>query len=167
MPNYHRARIPGGTYFFTVNLQDRSHTLLVDHIDVLRSAFRATRLSLPFEIVAAAVLPDHLHCIWSLPSTAADNVMRWRLIKTLFVKALPVTEHRSASRARRKERGIWQRRYWEHLISDERDLRAHIDYVHLNPVKHRLVSSATDWRWSSIHRYIRAGILPKNWMESA
>ena len=147
MPNYHRARIPGGTYFFTVNLQDRSHTLLVDHIDVLRFAFRAARLSLPFEIVAAAVLPDHLHCIWSLPSTAADNVMRWRLIKTLFVKALPVMEHRSASRARRKERGIWQRRYWEHLISDERDLRAHIDYVHLNPVKHRLVSSATDWRW--------------------
>jgi len=166
MPNYHRAWVPGGTCFFTVNLQDRTQTLLVDRIDVLRAAFRTACLSRPFEILAAVVLPDHLHCIWSLPSSDTDNMTHWRLIKTLFVKGLPVTEHRSVSRARRKERGIWQRRYWEHLIRDERDLRAHIDYVHLNPVKHRLVASASDWRWSSIHRYVRAGKLPSNCMES-
>jgi putative transposase len=139
---------------------------LVDYVNALRTAFRAARVLRPFDVVAVVVLPDHLHCIWRLPSEDADNAIRWRLIKTLFARNVPMTECRSVQRLLRKERGIWQRRYWEHLIRDERDLRNHLDYLHLNPVKHGYVAGAADWQWSSIHRYVRAGILLPDWAGS-
>src|SRR5690242_19343836 len=133
MSNYRRVRVPGGTYFFTVNLQQRERSLLVDHITNLLSAFRVARAERPFEIVAAVVLPDHLHCVWRLPENDADYATRWRHIKALFSRSLTVTRS-IARRANRCERGIWQRRFWEHCIRDQRDLLAHIEYVHFNPV---------------------------------
>ena len=136
MPHYRRLRIPGGTYFFTVNLLNRDTDLLTRHIQALRSAVRATRASRPFHIDAWVVLPDHLHCVWTLPPGDEDFCNRWKAIKTRYVQCIPATESRSPSRAKRGERGIWQRRYWEHFIRDEADYARHVDYIHINPVKH-------------------------------
>ena len=160
---YRRAQARGGTLFFTVALADRSRDLLVSHIDVLRTATRRVRLRHPFEIVAMVVLPDHLHAVWRLPEEDGDYAKRWSLIKAGFSRALPVEEAISASRLSRRERGIWQRRYWEHQIRDERDLQTHVDYVHHNPVKHGYVTRAVDWPYSSLHRYIRMGWLTAEW----
>ena len=111
MPNYRRAFVPGGCWFFTVNLLDRRETLLVDHIDGLRGAVAATRRTFPFDIDAMVILPDHIHAILTLPPDDADFSTRWRLIKTRFAKTLPKEERRSAVRKARGERGIWQRRF--------------------------------------------------------
>jgi len=141
---YRRANTKGGTYFFTVNLADRKQDLLVQHIDILREAVRIIRQRHPFEITAMVVLPDYLHAIWRLPQEDADFAMRWSLIKAAFSRALPKVEQIRASRQKKRERGIWQRRYWEHLIRDEEDLAKHMDYIHFNPVKHGYVSHAVD-----------------------
>jgi putative transposase len=120
MPDYRRYRVPGGTYFFTVNLLERyPNDLLVRHIEILRTGVRKVRKTWPFHIDAWVILPDHLHCIWTLPSSDDDFTNRWRLIKQGFSKALPPTERRSSVRMARGERGIWQRRFWEHAIRDE------------------------------------------------
>ena len=116
MPNYRRNFVAGGCYFFTVNLLERDRTLLTDHIDLLRDSVRRVKLLYPFHIDAWVVLPDHMHCVWTLPPDTSDFSVRWRLIKLLFSKGLPRTERLSATRQRRSERGIWQRRYWEHTI---------------------------------------------------
>src|SRR3954468_21006913 len=158
MPNYRRAFVPGGCWFFTVNLLDRRKTFLVDHIDALRAAVEKTRVSYPFVINAIVVLPDHLHAVWTLPPGDADFSMRWRLIKSYFAKVLPKQERRSAVRKARGERGIWQRRFWEHLIRHESDYARHIEYCHINPVKHRLVMRVRDWPHSSFHRDAERGI---------
>lgn len=163
MPNYRRLRAPAATFFFTVNLWNREQRLLVDHIDLLRAALRTTRAQRPFDQRAGVVLPDHLHCLWSLPEGDSDNATRWRQIKTLFSRGLPPGEVLSLSRADKGERGIWQRRFFERLILDERDLRAHIDYIHCNPVKHGHVECARDWPHSSFHRYVRDGLLQAEW----
>ena len=117
----------------------------------------------PFEVNAIVVLPDHLHAIWTLPDGDGDYALRWRLIKTTFSRAQPQLERRSDSRKAKHERGIWQRRYWEHRIRDERDMSAHVDYVHINPLKHGHVSRVRDWPWSSFHSHVRAGVLPADW----
>ncbi|MGH8192168.1 MAG: REP-associated tyrosine transposase [Rhodanobacteraceae bacterium] len=161
--DYRRAKTPGGTYFFTVNLADRSRRLLVERVDTLREVVREVRRRHPFEIVAWVVLPDHIHAIWKLPPDEADFSTRWLLIKAGFSRHIAPTEHINVSRATRGERGIWQRRFWEHLICDENDLARHVDYVHINPVKHGHASKASDWPWSSIHRYIRNGTLGSDW----
>jgi len=163
MSNYRRVRVPGGTFFFTVNLQERERRLLVDHIGALCAAFAAARKARPFGVVAMVVLPDHLHCIWNLPAGDADNAVRWAHIKASFSRAIPPLEDRSAARARKGERSVWQRRYWEHLVRDERDLSAHVDYVHRNPVKHGHAQRVRDWPYSTVHRYIARGILPAAW----
>lgn len=165
MPNYRRVWVPGGTYFFTVNLLDRTGSLLVENVGALRSAFLETRRVRPFEFVAIVVLPEHLHCIWRLPSGDADNAARWRQIKARFSSTLPDIEQRSASRVHRGERGVWQRRHWERLLRDDGDLQSHVDYVHFNPVKHGHVPHARDWPHSSFHRYVREGILPPDWSD--
>lgn len=137
MPNYRRAWQTGGTYFFTVNLLQRhDNDLLVRHIEILRNSIRQTKTAHPFTIYGWVVLPNHLHCVISLPENDSDFAVRWRLIKSRFSKNIPDREWRSDIRIKRGERGIWQRRYWEHLIRDERDFIAHMDYVHINPVKH-------------------------------
>ncbi|MBK9394782.1 MAG: transposase [Uliginosibacterium sp.] len=163
MPNYRRSFVPGGTFFFTVNLLDRDRDLLVRHVDLLREAVRTVRAKRPFEIVAWVVLPEHQHCIWTLPPDDTDYPERWRLIKLLFSRALPREEHINASRKSKGERGVWQRRFWEHTIRDERDLNHHIDYIHFNPVKHGHCVRAADWPHSSIHRFIEQGVLTSDW----
>jgi putative transposase len=163
MPNYRRARVPGGTLFFTVNLLKRRQTLLADHIDALRSAVADTRRDYPFEIDAIVVLPDHIHAVWTLPPNDADFSTRWRLIKMRFAKALPKQERLSAVRQARNERSIWQRRFWEHLIRDDADYARHIEYCYINPVKHGLVTRVRDWPHSSFHRDVRRGVFPVDW----
>jgi putative transposase len=148
MPNYRRASVPGGCWFFTVNLLERRQTLLVDHVADLRAAIAATRETYPFIIDAFVVLPDHLHTIWSLPPGDSDFSTRWRLIKNRFARALPKVEHLSAVRADRGERGIWQRRFWEHLIRDETDYERHVEYCYINPLKHGLATRVSDWPYS-------------------
>jgi putative transposase len=154
MSRYIRNWIPGGTYFFTVNLRDRRSSLLIDHVDELREAVRATRERYPFEIVAWVVLPDHMHAIWSLPENDCDYATRWKSIKTRFGRAIPKNAFTRPDSLRDGERGIWQRRFWEHTIRDDRDLSNHIDYVHFNPVKHGYVNDMIDWPHSSVHRFL-------------
>jgi putative transposase len=167
MRRYVRARIEGGTYFFTVNLARRGgNRLLIDRIDALRDAFRATRRAHPFHIDAIVVLPEHLHAIWTLPPGDADFSVRWSLIKARFSRAVEPGERRSVSRLRRRERGVWQRRYYEHVIRDETDFARHVDYVHWNPVKHGWAARAADWPHSSFHRFVRRGWLPADWAVS-
>ena len=161
--DYRRSRAAGGTFFFTVNLNDRFSTLLVDHIEPLRDAIRQVKARHPFDILATVVLPDHLHALWRLPADDRDYLLRWSLIKADFSRQLPPLETVNLSRRLKRERGVWQRRYWEHQIRDERDLQRHLDYIHFNPVKHGHARSAAEWPYSSIHRYIRAGVLPADW----
>jgi putative transposase len=163
MPDYRRNWVPGGTYFFTVALLERKRDLLVAEIGLLREAVRRVKRLYPFEIIAWVVLPDHLHCVLTLPPGDADYATRWRLIKLLFAKGLPKQERLSAVRKRRKERGVWHRRYWEHTIRDERDLANHVDYVHWNPMKHGLVLRVADWPYSTFHRFVQRGVYPLDW----
>lgn len=160
---YRRANVKGGTYFFTVNLAERDLRLLVDRVDALRTAVAQVKRRHPFYIDAFVVLPDHLHAIWTLPVGDADFAMRWMLIKAGFSRRLVKGERRNASRAGKGERGIWQRRYWEHLIRDDGDYERHVDYVHFNPVKHGYVGCAADWAYSSVHRYIASGMRDRDW----
>jgi putative transposase len=151
--DYRRAYVDGGCYFFTVTLANRKSDLLVQHIDTLRAAFKYVKERHPFKIDAMVVLPDHLHCIWILPEGDCDYAKRWALIKIYFSKKLLKTERVNASRAQKGERGIWQRRFWEHVIRDERDYLNHIEYIHNNPIKHGYVSNAQDWPYSTIHKF--------------
>ena len=167
MTTYRRNFVPGGSFFFTVNLADRRGRLLTDHIDHLRHAFRETRVRHPYSIEAIVILPDHLHAIWTLPDDDADFATRWRLIKSAFSHAVPRGERISDSRQRKAERGIWQRRYWEHTIRDERDFIGHVDYIHFNPVKHGYVTRVRDWPHSSFHRMVKLGIYPQDWAGDA
>jgi putative transposase len=163
MPNYRRAFVPGGCWFFTVNLLERRQSLLVEHIDLLRESVAGTRRKYPFEIDAFVVLPNHMHAIWTLPPGEADFSVRWRLIKTAFAKSLPKGEHRTIVRKARNERGIWQRRFWEHMIRNETDYARHVEYCYINPVKHGLVTRVRDWAHSSFHRDVERGIIPIDW----
>ncbi len=163
MANYRRALVPGGCWFFTVNLLDRRCRLLMDNIDALRAATRLTQTRHPFTIDAMVVLPEHIHAVWTLPPGDADFSLRWRLIKIDFAKAVPNIERRSAVRMARGERGIWQRRFWEHLIRDDEDFRRHVEYCYINPVKHGLATRVCDWPYSSFHRDVRAELFPEDW----
>ena len=162
MPNYRRAKYEGGTFFFTVTLAERSSELLVKHIDRLRAAYRSVQECRPFESIATCVLPDHLHAIWSLPINDSDFAMRWNLIKGGFSRGLPAQD-RSSSKITKREKGIWQRRFWEHAIRDDADFARHVDYIHFNPVKHRLVSRVQEWPSSSFHQMVKRGDLPEDW----
>lgn len=163
MTDYRRAMTPGGTWFFTVALADRKSSLLTDEIDRLRASFRNVLASHPFKTIAMVVLPEHLHAIWTLPPDDSNYAMRWRLIKAGFSRQLPRIGTLRASLVHKGERGIWQRRYWEHLVRDEDDLQRHMDYIHFNPVKHGLVRRAGDWPHSTFHRYVENGLVSSDW----
>lgn len=163
MPNYRRDRFPGGTYFFTVVIADRTTSLLTDRIAGLFAAIRIVRAARPFRMPAMVVLPDHVHCIWTLPPGDADYATRWSAIKSGFSRRIETAETRSLSRERKRERGIWQRRYWEHRIRDDDDLRSHVDYIHFNPVRHGYVGHAADWPHSTLHRWVERGWLTADW----
>jgi len=165
MVHYRRNLVPGGTYFFTVTLRDRRSDALVRHIDVLRTALLAVRERSPFRVVAMAVMPDHLHAVWTLPPGDADYAGRWRAVKAALVRGagragLPV------ERNAKGEAAIWQRRFWEHTIRDAADLATHCDYIHYNPVRHGLVARPAEWPHSTIHRFIASGIYPTDWATS-
>ena len=163
MPDYRRFRVPGGTYVFTINLLERRSDLLVRHIDSLREAVRRTRRERPFAIDAWVVLPEHMHCIVTLPEGDDDFSNRIKAIKIRFVRTLPATERRSPVRAARGERAIWQRRFWEHAIRGDADYARHMDYVHFNPVKHGYVAFTREWPHSTFHRLVKAGLYPADW----
>jgi Transposase and inactivated derivatives len=163
MPNYRRTRIQGGSYFFTVVLADRQSSLLLDRVDVLRTAIRGAKQARPFCIEAIVVLPDHLHCIWTLPKGDSNFAIRWAHIKGMFSKNVAASEPRGLSRIAKRERGIWQRRFWEHAIRDERDFALHADYIHYNPVKHGWAVSPAEWPLSSFSRFVAPGAYPPDW----
>lgn len=163
MADYRRYRVEGGCYFFTVALYDRRQALLTENIDALRGAFSHVKRAHPFHIDAMVVLPEHLHCIWTLPAGDDDFSLRWRQIKAAFSRQLPAGERRSASRTDKHERGIWQRRFWEHAIRDDDDFARHVDYIHFNPVKHGWVGSVADWPYSTFIRYVERGVYPSDW----
>ena len=165
MPNYIRPKISGATVFFTVNLADRSSTMLVDRIEDLRKAVRATRRERPFGIDAWVVLPDHMHCVWTLPKGDGDYSTRWKDIKCRFTKSVGGERQRSRSKVTKGEKGIWQRRFWDHHIRDNRDFENHVRYCWINPVKHGHVTRAADWPHSSIHRDIRTGRVEPEWSD--
>lgn len=163
MSCYRRIRVPGATYFFTVNLARRGSSLLIDHVDDLRRAYGAMMMEAPVQSEAMVVLPDHIHAIWTLPQGDHDYSDRWRRIKARFTRAIGQPAPRSASKQIKREAGIWQRRFWEHTIRGEEDFRQHLAYCWANPVKHGLVEVAADWPYSSIHRDIRLGLAAPDW----
>lgn len=163
MPDYRRHRVPGGTYFFTINLLERRSDLLVRHVAALREAVRRTRSERPFHIDAWVVLPDHMHCVITLPTGDDDFSNRIKAIKIRFVRAVAPKEWRSTVRIAKGERGIWQRRFWEHANRNDEDYARHIDYIHYNPAKHGHVTRVADWPYSTFHRWAAAGAYPADW----
>jgi putative transposase len=162
--DYRRIWHPGGTYFFTINLLQRNgNDLLIRHVQSLRESVKTVKAHHPFEIYGWVVLPEHMHCLIELPENDTDYATRIRLIKIGFSKAIPKTERRSNLRIKRGERGIWQRRYWEHLIRDDSDFQAHLNYIHYNPVKHGWVKQVKDWPYSTFPRWVERGVYPLNW----
>lgn len=162
MPEYRRFYLPGGTYFFTVVTLHRQPIFTAPQArSLLRQAWLDMSSRYPFHTIAIVLLPDHLHCIWTLPEGDSDYSVRWSEIKRLFSKKYravnSLSPNQSDSQAKRSEAGVWQRRFWEHTIRDEADLNRHIEYIHYNPVKHGLVQREVDWKWSSIHQYIKMG----------
>lgn len=163
MSNYRRDPIAGGTYFFTLTLADRQSTLLIDQIEALRIAYQRANALHPFTTIAICILPDHIHAIWQLPPHDANFALRWRMIKSQFSRQFPANQQRSDSKAIRREKGIWQRRFWEHQIRDDNDLQRHVDYIHYNPVKHGYVQRVQDWEYSSFQRYVKQGCCLLDW----
>ncbi|MBH5329793.1 transposase [Eikenella sp. S3360] len=164
MADYRRIFVRGGLYFFTLVLEDRSKSYLTDHIDVFRAAYRQTLIRYPFETVAVCILPDHIHLLMRLPEGESDYPIRIAFLKTMFSRNLPKAIRQvNQSKAKRREAGIWQRRYWEHLIRDESDLTSHMDYIYYNPVKHGYVGSVREWPFSSFHWDVQAGLYPADW----
>ena len=157
----------GATFFFTVALLDRRSALLVEQIGLLREAVRKAKAARPFHIDAWVVLPEHMHCMWTLPEGDSDYSNRWKDIKSVFSRSLPKREYRDLVRTKKGERGIWQRRFWEHAIRNEADYYAHFNYIHLNPLKHQLVPHVRDWPYSSFHRLVKERIYPLDWMTEA
>jgi putative transposase len=163
---YRRAKTPGATYFFTV-VTYRRRPILCDpeRVRLLRDAFRTVKRRHPFSIDAFVLLPDHLHCLWTLPPEDCDYPTRWMLIKSLFTRhcAPSLKTTRSAALDRKRLQPVWQQRYWEHQIRDDRDFERHCDYIHYNPVKHGHVARVADWPYSSFHRFVRDGAYPADW----
>lgn len=168
MPEYCRAFVAGATFFFTVVTNFRKPILRSPRaVDALRSAFAHVRHRHRFEINAVVILPDHLHCIWTMPPDDDDFSTRWRLIKGRFTRHYlqkgGSETALSKSRRRQHERGIWQRRFWEHLIRDDEDLDMHMDYIAYNPVKHGLAECPHHWPYSSFNKWVDRGAYDPEW----
>lgn len=168
MPNYRRAYVPGGTYFFTVATHGRRHLFdSEENRQLLGVSIRECRIAWPFDAEAIVLLPDHLHTIWRLPPGDDRYSGRWSVIKKSFTEQFLLTggsDHGvSQGKKREHRRGVWQRRFWEHTIETEADFDAHFDYIHFNPVRHGLASCPHDWAASSFHRWVEQGVYDKNW----
>jgi putative transposase len=168
MPNYHRVRIEGGVYFFTVVTFQR-HPILTTTAarKILHDAWKQTTQKWPFETIAVCLLPEHIHCIWKLPEGDSDYSSRWNMIKGIFSRnyrlEIDSGDVINTSRQKRREVAIWQRRFWEHTIFDNNDLENHFHYIHYNPIKHGYVTKAFEWPWSSFHHYVRVGYYDLYW----
>lgn len=165
MPDYRRKYADGGTYFLTLCLEDRRSDALVRYIELLRSSWRAVSQARPFETVAAVVLPDHTHFIWRPLDDDHDVPGRIAQLKAGFTRGLP---EQMKGKKRKRERGVWQSRFWEHLIRDDDDLSRHVDYVHWNPVKHGYTTDPDDWPYSTWAEWKREygrpiDVPPKDW----
>jgi putative transposase len=165
--NYRRIRTEGGTFFFTVVTYKRRPLFnSIDCVDMLRASISETRRIATFNIHAWVLLPDHMHCIWTLPEYDDDYSRRWGMIKACFTKkarhALSA-DLVSSSRKKHRESSVWQRRFWEHRIRDDRDFLMHTDYIHYNPVKHGYVVRVQDWPYSTFHRHVKRGVYPIDW----
>ena len=160
MSDYRRCFVPGGCYFFTAVTYQRQRLFAVDrNVELLREAMRHVKRKQPFEIQAMVVLPDHLHALWHLPEGDADFSRRWRDIKNFVSRRIDApTNHR-------REKAVWQRRFWEHSIRDEGDFEAYCDYIHYNPVKHGLVRSPMDWKHSTFGEFVARGVYPEDWAQ--
>jgi putative transposase len=168
MPEYRRIKVKGGSYFFTVVTFGRQPFLIDDHVrTAFRQGIQEVRQSMPFSIDAWVLLPDHLHAIWTLPVNDDNFGSRWAVIKRIVSRQCgylagndgPIKE----SPAKRGESGIWQRRFWDHLIRDDQDFQRHLDYIHWNPVKHGYVKRVIDWPYSTFHRFVNQGLYPPDW----
>ena len=177
MKRYRRLFVPGGTYFFTV-ITNRRIGIFADDAarEILKAAWKKTAEERPFETVAFCLLPDHLHCVWTLPDGDAHYPARWTAIKCLFTRMYKenggIRSRPTKGRVRRLAAqsggysGIWQKRYWEHVIRDETDFQKHVDYIHYNPVKHGLAKRPADWEWSTFRKYVSQGVYDNSWGES-
>jgi putative transposase len=166
MATFRRALTSGATYFFTVNTYQRQAILTEPTFyQALKQSIRTVRQTHPFEIDAFVLLPDHLHCMWTLPQGDADYALRWNIIKRLVSQQTRhlLATNISPSRSKRSELSLWQRRFWEHQIRDDDDAERYVAYIHWNPVKHGYVKQVVDWPYSSFHRFVRRGIYPVNW----
>ncbi|MFY1017554.1 REP-associated tyrosine transposase [Ectopseudomonas khazarica] len=167
MVKYRRARVAGACYFLTLALQDRGSDLLSRHAAQVRQCLRVVQVQLPFRLPALVVLPDHLHLLMMLPPDEADYSARVRKFKIAFVAMLRQQGAHEVLTNAKGEANVWQRRFWEHLIRDEQDYCNHVDYIHINPLKHGLVARVQDWPYSSFHHYVRRGLLPIDWAGGA
>jgi putative transposase len=161
MMDYRRCYQPGGSYFFTVVTADR-RPLLVEHVDRLRAAFHHGMKRHPFTIEGIVIMPDHLHTLWRLPEGDPNFSVRWMVIKRKFSAGLEV-EGVNQSRRAKREKGVWQRRFWEHCIRDADDWRGHLDYIHNNPVKHGYCLTPAEWPYSSFGRAVEQGLYTADW----
>jgi putative transposase len=170
MPNYHRPDLPGGTFFITIVTFKRMPILTNSRARrILHDSWEVVGKRFPFTTDAICLLPEHIHALITLPEDDANISIRIREIKRLFTKAylaqfgesLP----RNQSRIKKGEATVWQRRFYDHAIRDERDLETHVEYIHYNPVKHGLVDRVSDWEWSSFHRYVKDGLYLPDWGE--
>ena len=163
---YRRAQTEGGTYFFTVVTDARRPFLCEpENISLLRTVFGEIKSKHPFTIDAIVILPDHVHCLWTLPTGDFDYSMRWRQIKSAFSRQCDsqYKGEMTRSRTKKKEQPIWQRRFWEHEIQNDLDFQNHVEYIHYNPVKHGFVEAPSDWEYSSFQRYVDRGVYPQDW----
>ena len=167
MSQYIRNYQEGGSYFFTLVLENRvNNTILIDNIELIRNAFRCVKRKYKFIIDAVVIMPDHIHLLITLAARSFDYTNIVRTFKAYISKRLPREEYISKVRNKRNERGIWQRRFWEHTIRDQNDFNHHVDYIHWNPVKHGYVKNVKDWPYSSFHKYVEKGMYPENWCAS-
>jgi putative transposase len=158
MSDYRRVYIPGGTYFFTLVTYRRQPIFSYDgRVELLRRSFREVKSKRPFDLLAAVILPDHLHCLWCLPEGDADFSTRWQMVKTSFSRRIPAEIIKDGAKT------IWQPRFFDHCIRDESDFHKHLDYIHYNPVKHGLVSSPGEWPYSSFARFVALGWYTSSW----
>ena len=168
MPDYRRWFREGGTYFFTVVTFNRQKIFNNAHArSALHHAITEVRTLRPFEMLGIVLLPNHCHCIWKMVDDDDNFSVRWGMIKRRFSKLWLSSNNRdipvSKSRTKRGERGVWQRRFWEHLIKDRRDFAKHMDYIHYNPVKHGYVKCPHQWEHSSFHRWVKEGVYKSDW----
>ena len=166
MPNYRRSYLKGGTYFFTVATY-RRHPIFKKEsaVELLMACFKLVSAEYPFRVDAMVILPDHLHCIWTLPDSDFDFSVRWKRLKACFSRNYACSRKADVSESmhKKREKGIWQRRFWEHCIRDQEDFNRHCDYIHYNPVKHELVNLPMEWKYSSFKRFVRNGLYPEAW----